>query len=82
MLNLLYVKLSAIITISLFLVVAIPPLMPLIKLPSSVTCNSVISKLNSSAEAKQRLFKLNINVKNMIINLFFIKFNYRDEINY
>ena len=50
--NLLYIKVSAVITISLFLVVIMPPSMPLIKLPFSVTCNSVVSNLNSSAVRK------------------------------
>jgi hypothetical protein len=43
---------------------------------------SVTSKVNSTAIAKLEKLKLNANVKNITRILFFIKFYYRDEINY
>ena len=50
--NLLYLKLSAVIIISLFLEVTIPPLIPFIILPLSVICSSVTSKVNSSEDTE------------------------------
>ena len=54
--NLLYLKFSAVIMILSF-VVTVPPLIPLIKLPSSLTCTSVTLKINSSAKDTEATIK-------------------------
>ena len=82
MVNLLYLKLLAVIIISLFRVVTSPPLIPLIILPFSVIWSSVVLKLNSSPFVRVKETKLNTKVNSIIMYLFFIKFYYRDEIDY
>ena len=80
--SLLYLKLLAVIIISLFLEVTMPPLTPFIILPSSLICSSEMLKLNSSEDAELKKFKSRINKNNKIIDLFFIYSYYRDEIDY
>ena len=56
----------------LFLVLISPPLMAFRILPFFKICSSVVLKLNSWATVKLRKLKLNISIKNTIMNLFFI----------
>ena len=80
--SLLYIKVSAVITISLFLVVTMPLLLPLYIVLFSIISKSVTLKMNSSAIIKLTQQRLSTKVKNTNFILFFINFYYRSKINY